>query len=409
VDEQRKRLAILSQDLSQPGNGVRSVVAFLDRVASEAGYDVELLSAATSARDPASLRLAAPGSWLSGPRTVARRAPPLPHDHFGARFGELEFQRYRPSAGLTRRLNRCDLIQVVAGTPVWANLARDARAPVALQVASLARVERATALATARAPRRWWTAAMTALNAGGEQRALARSDLVLVENRAMASWLASGPAAGRVVRAPPGVDVRRFHPAAAPGAGYWLSVARFADPRKNLRLLLRAYAAAKAQRAGLPKLVLAGSSGPTARDLALAQELGIAGDLELRGEVREDALAELYRGAALFLLSSDEEGWGLVLAEAMASGLPVVATRSHGAAEIVREGATGHLVPIGDAFALATCALGLHDDPERAGRMGAEGRRVAEAALSLEACGRRFVEAWSALLAHGRGAAAALG
>ena len=408
MEKHRNRLAILSQDLSQPGNGVRSVVAFLRRVAIEAGYEVDLLSAATSSRDAASLRLLSPASWICGPRVEVRAELPLPHRHFGARFAELEFQRYRPTAALTRRLDGSDLVQVVAGTPVWANLARDSRAPVALQVASLSRVERASALATERGPRRLWTAAMTALNSNGERRALARADLVLVENRAMAGWLESGPAAGRVVRAPPGIDVHRFRPAEVPGAGYWLSVARFADPRKNVRLLFRAYAAAKALRPGLPRLVLAGSSGPTEPDLALARELGIGAALELRGEVSEEALADLYRNAALFLLSSDEEGWGLVLAEAMASGLPVVATRSHGAAEIVREGETGHLVPIGDAQALAARALGLYDEPERAGRMRLEARRVAQATLSLEACGRRFVAGWRSLLAHGRGAAAAL-
>ncbi len=408
MGENRPRLALLSQDLSQPGNGVRSVVGFLHRVACEAGYEVELLSAATSARDAASLRLLAPGSWERGPQVERRPEPPLPHDHFGAFLAELEFQRYRPSAALSRRLDRCDLVQVVAGTPVWASLARDTRVPVALQVASLSRVERASALGTQRGLRRLWTAAMTAANARGERRALARADLVLVENRAMASWLGSGPAAGRVVLAPPGVDVQRFRPAEEPAAEYWLSVARFADPRKNLGLLLRAYAGAKALRPGIPRLVLAGSSGPTARDLALAAELGIAADLELRGGVSEAALAELYRHAALFLLSSDEEGWGLVLAEAMASGIPVVATRTHGAAEIVRDDETGFLVPIGDAQALAARALTLHDDPERAGAMRREARRVAETTLALEVCGRRFVAGWQSLRTHGRGAAAAL-
>lgn len=61
-----QRLAILSQDLSQPGNGVRSVVAFLRQVAIEAGYEVDLLSAATSSSDPASLRLTAPAPGGAG-------------------------------------------------------------------------------------------------------------------------------------------------------------------------------------------------------------------------------------------------------------------------------------------------------------------------------------------------------
>lgn len=403
MPESRPRLAILSQDLSQPGNGVRSVVAFLRRVALEAGYEVDLLSAATTPRDPASLRLLSPASWISGPRTLTRADALLgPHEHFGALVTELEFQRYRPRRDLTLRLDRCALVQVVAGIPAWANLARDARAPVALQLASLSGLERASALAVQRGPRRLWTTAMTALNAREERRALRRADLVLVENRAMASRLETGPAAGRIALAPPGVDVDRFRPAAGPREGYWLSVARFADPRKNVRLLFRAYAAARTRRAPLPKLVLAGSSAPSAEDLAVARELGIADDVELRGSVPEEDLPALYQGASLFLLPSNEEGWGLVLVEAMASGLPVVATRTDGAAEIVREGETGHLVPVGDSETLAARALDVNDRPDLARRMGNEGRRVAEKELSREACGRRFVDAWRMLL-EGRG------
>ncbi|MEO7793153.1 MAG: glycosyltransferase [Thermoanaerobaculia bacterium] len=402
MGDQGQRLAILSQDLSQPGNGVRSVVIFLHRVAIEAGFEVDLLSAATSSRDPASLRLLAPSTWLSGPQMVECEDPLLPaYRHSGASFTELEFRRYRPRRELTRRLDDCALVQVVAGTPAWANLARDARAPVALQLASTARVERASALAAQRGLRRLWSAAMTTATASLERRALARSSLVLVENRAMAARLASTGAAGRIRLAPPGTDTERFRPAEAAGPGYWLSVARFADPRKNVQLLFRGYAAAKALRGDLPKLVLAGSSDPSPRDLEVAAELGIAADLDLRGGVPEETLPALYRGASLFLLSSNEEGWGLVLVEAMASGLPVVATRSDGAAEIVREGETGHLVPIGDAEALAARSLALHAHPEVARRMGAAARRVAEEELSLVVCGRRFVEAWRDLARPG--------
>ncbi len=406
--ERRPRLALLSQDMAQPGNGVLSVVAFLHRVAVEADFEVELLSAATSARDEASLRLLAPASWRTGPRVLERRQPPLPpHHHFGARGAELEFQRYRPRLELTRRLDRCALVQVVAGTPAWADLAREARVPVALQLASLSRVERASALAAQRGARRIWTAAMTRLCAAAERRALRRADLVLVENRAMVARLERSPAAGRILWAPPGVDVERFRPADGPRPGYWLSVARFADPRKNLALLLRAYAAAKSGRRDLPRLVLAGSSGPTAADLALAAELGIATDLELRGGVSEADLPALYQDAALFLLASNEEGWGLVFVEAMASGLPVIATRTDGAAEIVREGETGHLVAIGDHETLARRALELHDQPEVARRLGARARQVAEQELSRAVCGRRFVAAWRRLLADGPGRGAA--
>jgi glycosyltransferase involved in cell wall biosynthesis len=402
--ERRTRLALLTHDVSQTRAGVRSVVAFLHRVAVDAGFEVELLSAATTSRDEASVRILSPASWIRAPRLVTRADAELgSYVHSGASFAELEFRRYRPRRALTRLLDRCALIQVVAGIPAWGSLARDARAPVALQCASLVRLERASALGRQRGARRAFGAAMASLAAREEERALARADLVLVENRVIARRLESGPAAGRVALAPPGVDVRRFRPAAAaPRDGYWLSVARFADPRKNVRLLFRAYAVAKSRGVRLPRLVLAGSSGPSAADMAVAHDLGIGGDVDVRGAVSEDALPALYQGASLFLLPSDEEGWGLVLAEAMASGLPVVATRSDGAAEIVREEETGLLAPVGDHEALAARALEVLARPDAGRGMGAAGRRAAEERLSEEACGRRFVDAWRTLLATGR-------
>src|SRR5947208_2552176 len=80
-------------------------------------------------------------------------------------------------------------------------------------------------------------------------------------------------------------------------------------------------------RATLPRLVLAGLTAPKPDDWECAVQLGIADDIQVRIGVSDDELRDLYRGASLFLLSSDEEGLGVVLLEAMASGLPVVATR----------------------------------------------------------------------------------
>ena len=70
----------------------------------------------------------------------------------------------------------------------------------------------------------------------------------------------------------------------------------------------------------------------------------------------------------------DVEGLGMVLLEASASGLPVVAGDSGGAPETVREGVTGHVVGGRDTGALADALAGLLADPDRARRMGAAGR-----------------------------------
>ena len=97
------------------------------------------------------------------------------------------------------------------------------------------------------------------------------------------------------------------------------------------------------------------------------------------GRLSRDELTARYRQVSAFVLPSLFEPFGLVFAEAMASGLPVVATRTCGVPEIVLDGETGLLVPVGDATALADALVAVLGDPPRARALGAAGRtRVIE-------------------------------
>jgi len=105
-------------------------------------------------------------------------------------------------------------------------------------------------------------------------------------------------------------------------------------------------------------------------------------------------LAELYRNALFFVLSSNEEGLGIVILEAMASGLPVVSTACGGPATSLVHGETGLLTPVGDARALADAMQTLLGDSDLRRRMGTEGRRVAEERFSLAAAGKVFLDSY---------------
>jgi glycosyltransferase involved in cell wall biosynthesis len=108
----------------------------------------------------------------------------------------------------------------------------------------------------------------------------------------------------------------------------------------------------------------------------LIAELGLKGHVHLLGEVRD--VPGLLRRAGLFAQPSRSEGISLTLLEAMARGLPVVATRVGGNAEVVEDGVNGRLVASEDPTALATALLAARADPDRARELGLAGRRRIE-------------------------------
>ena len=123
----------------------------------------------------------------------------------------------------------------------------------------------------------------------------------------------------------------------------------------------------------------------------LAAELGVAERVTFLGEVRD--IPALLSRARMFVQPSLSEGIPLTVLEAMARGLPVVATRVGGLPEVVIDGETGLLVPAADPPALAEAVLTLWRDPDAAGRMGDAGRRRAEERFDV----RRMVSQYEAL------------
>jgi glycosyltransferase involved in cell wall biosynthesis len=113
---------------------------------------------------------------------------------------------------------------------------------------------------------------------------------------------------------------------------------------------------------------------------ARVRELGLEDAVLLPGRV--EPAAWLAR-ADVFAHTSRWEGFGIVLLEAMLSGLPVVATRVSAVPEIVVDGETGILVPVGDEVAIAAALSALLADPERRQRLGEAGRGRARAEFSV--------------------------
>jgi glycosyltransferase involved in cell wall biosynthesis len=157
------------------------------------------------------------------------------------------------------------------------------------------------------------------------------------------------------------------------------TVARF-DPVKGLDVLVRAFAQILARRPDAQLLLVGdGPEAPRLRELAGA--LGLAACVVFAGAVKDAA-----RGLValdLYVSASQREGLPLALLEAMACGLPVLATRVPGNVDVVKDGVTGVLVPPGDPAGLARAAVELLEDPARRRALGEAGRERVESHFAL--------------------------
>jgi len=154
-------------------------------------------------------------------------------------------------------------------------------------------------------------------------------------------------------------------------------------------------AAARLQGDGRDFRVVIGGEGELGEQLAgRIADLGLAGRVVLPGNLVD--LPEVLLAADVFVLPSRWEGLPLVLLEAMASGLPVAATRLEGLDELVATTGAGVLVPPGDSEALAGAIAALLDDPDRRAACGRRAREVIEARYDFrrvsEQLGRLYAE-----------------
>src|SRR6266699_6805608 len=154
-------------------------------------------------------------------------------------------------------------------------------------------------------------------------------------------------------------------------------------PIKGHIVLLRAFAAAKRDLPDL-QLDIAGR-GPLEPALkALARELGIADSVHFLGHV--SPIQAAIERAAVVVVPSMGEGFGMVALEAMERARPVIAAEIGGLGELVQDGVTGFLVPPGEAEPLEEAIVRLAGNPSRAAQMGVAGRRRALEHFLQERC-----------------------
>lgn len=188
-----------------------------------------------------------------------------------------------------------------------------------------------------------------------------------------------------------GVSATTFQPASAPPevgrAVLALCVARLVK-RKGIQHLLRAVKQSKV----LNLHVRIAGTGPEEDNLRqLAKSLGVESRVEFMGAQSPDAMADCYREAAFLVHPAVTESFSMTLLEAMASGLPIIATDVGGIPELVEPGENGILVAPGDVAALAE-AMNTMSEPAVRARFASNNRAKILAGFTWEHIGRQYLQ-----------------
>lgn len=183
-----------------------------------------------------------------------------------------------------------------------------------------------------------------------------------------------GVPAERIRLVPEGIDLASWPTPLPRHDGQTILCVARQYPRKHIADLIQAFARIR-PRFPAARLVIIGDGPEHAHLRNLAHQLALGASCQLLGALPDDtAVKEWYYRADIFCLPSVQEGFGIVFLEAMAAGLPIVATTAAAIPEVVPHGQAGLLVPPADVTALAEALTTLLADPELRRRYGTFGR-----------------------------------
>lgn len=243
-------------------------------------------------------------------------------------------------------------------------------------------------------------------------KALKRTDAVVAITEELAeSYLQAGLPPSQLVRIPNGVDTSRFHPIDSarrrhlrkvlglPVDGPVVLFVGIVHPRKGIDRLLEAWPTVQV-RYPEATLVLVGplhspSNGTTSDFVDHLHTLADQYDIHLVGQQEE--VQRFYQTADVFVLPSRMEGLPNALLEAMACGLPTIASSLPGVSEVIEHDSNGLLVPPDASAALPNAILHLLDHPEIAQKLGSAAHQTIMERYSLDAIANHYVHLYTSL------------
>jgi D-inositol-3-phosphate glycosyltransferase len=250
----------------------------------------------------------------------------------------------------------------------------------------------------------------------GERQVLRLADRIVaatLAEMAQLQWLYQADTS-KVVVIPPGVDTSRFYPMPADEAKEFIGVPPCdrmllfvgrIEPLKGIDTLIKAIALMHSKGVYLCLAVIGGSADSSTetpnsemgRLKAMCEEAGVADLVAFLGKRSQDTLPYYYCAAEAVVVPSYYESFGMVALEAMACGVPVVASQVGGLAFLVQDGLTGFTVPVDDPQALADRLTRLVCDPGLRNKLGSQAFTVA-AEYSWEKIAARIVDLYEQVL-----------
>jgi glycosyltransferase involved in cell wall biosynthesis len=206
------------------------------------------------------------------------------------------------------------------------------------------------------------------------------------------TFVRQGIPAAKLIQTPYGVDLSNFHPVPKQDKIFRIIHCGALSIRKGIPYLLQAFSELKLKDA---ELWLIGSITDEIKPF-LRRFSSPA--IVHKGPFPEPNLYRYYSQGSVFCLASIEEGFGMVTAQAMACGLPVICTTNAGAADIIREGQDGFILPIRDVDALKEKILYFYENPEAARNMGESALRRVQAGFSWSDYGHKMIAAYQKIV-----------
>jgi D-inositol-3-phosphate glycosyltransferase len=359
--ERTEKIAIVTHDLRESG-GVAAVVSqILSTTTFEKKRKFCIYSLSTKRLDPVNLQALRPKTWMKSTREVVYRWNGHDVNHMGAIFSEFEVLRYLSFIRMKNRLRNYDKIIFVIGIASWAFMFKGLKYD--LYIASRVLEERKPPKSKTISLKNIYNKFNNSIVQKMELHAIRNANVVAVMNQKMSRWIEEKTYVKTTIIYPglclPSGSLNEW-PLTIGQNFKIITVARYNDPRKRADLILQVYSELRSFWPDI-ELVLV-SMFPIDCELLRKYE-EIATQVHINASREE--LRYLYDTSDIFLLMSDEEGFGMVLIEAMQSKSIVISTMSGGPQEIITDGVDGILIPLGDVMTAVNMINNIIEKPHK--------------------------------------------